>query len=73
MENENPRIMYAGMWTFRRKPWRFDDGGQNTAIYKTTDGGATWKKIMNGLPQTDMARPGIHIAQSDPNIVYLMT
>ncbi len=73
MENENPRIMYAGMWTFRRKPWRFDDGGKNTAIYKTTDGGATWKKIMNGLPKTDMARPGIHIAQSDPNIVYLMT
>ncbi len=73
MENENPRIMYAGMWTFRRNPWRFDDGGQNTAIYKTTDGGATWEKIMNGLPQTDMARPGIHIAQSDPNIIYLMT
>lgn len=73
MENENPRIMYAGMWTFRRKPWRFDDGGKNTAIYKTTDGGATWKKIMKGLPKTDMARPGIHIAQSDPNIVYLMT
>jgi photosystem II stability/assembly factor-like uncharacterized protein len=73
MENENPRIMYAGMWTYRRKPWRFDDGGQNTAIYKTTDGGATWEKIMNGLPQTDMARPGIHIAQSDPNIIYLMT
>ncbi|MBF12281.1 MAG: hypothetical protein CMC63_08910 [Flavobacteriaceae bacterium] len=73
MENENPRIMYAGMWTFRRKPWRFDDGGKNTAIYKTLDGGATWKKIMNGLPKTDMARPGIHIAQSNPNIIYLMT
>lgn len=73
MENENPRIMYAGMWTFRRRPWRFDDGGKNTAIYKTTDGGANWKKIMNRLPETDMARPGIHIAQSDPDIVYLMT
>ena len=73
IENENPRIMYAGMWTFRRKPWRFDDGGKNTAIYKTTDGGVTWKKIMKGLPKTDMARPGIYIAQSDPNIVYLMT
>ena len=73
MENDNPRIMYAGMWTFRRKPWRFDDGGKKTAIYKTSDGGETWKKIMRGLPTTDMARPGIHIAQSDPNIVYLMT
>ena len=37
------------------------------------DGGQTWKKIMNGLPNKDMARPGVHIAQSEPNIVYLMT
>ena len=65
--------MYAGMWTFRRKPWRFDDGGKNTALYRTMDGGQTWKKIMNGLPNKDMARPGVHIAQSEPNIIYLMT
>ena len=73
METNNPRIMYAGMWTFRRKPWRFDDGGKNTALYRTMDGGQTWKKIMNGLPNKDMARPGVHIAQSEPNIIYLMT
>jgi len=41
METNNPRIMYAGMWTFRRKPWRFDDGGKNTALYRTMDGGQT--------------------------------
>ncbi len=73
MEDNNSRIMYAGMWTFRRKPWRFDDGGKNTALYRTMDGGETWKKIMNGLPDKDMARPGVHIAQSEPNIIYLMT
>lgn len=73
MEMSNPRIMYAGMWTFRRRPWRFDDGGKETAIYRTMDGGETWQKIMNGLPETPMARPGIHIAKSDPNIIYLMT
>lgn len=73
MEKNNPRIMYAGMWTFRRKPWRFDDGGKETAIYRTMDGGETWHKIMNGLPDKPMARPGIHIAQSEPNIIYLMT
>ena len=73
METNNPRVMYAGMWTFRRKPWRFDDGGKNTALYRTMDGGQTWKKIMNGLPNKDMARPGVHIAQSEPNIIYLMT
>jgi len=73
MDLSNPRIMYAGMWTFRRRPWRFDDGGKETAIYRTMDGGATWEKIMKGLPETPMARPGIHIAQSSPNIIYLMT
>ena len=73
MEMSNPRIMYAGMWTFRRKPWRFDDGGKETAIYRTMDGGETWEKIMNGLPNKPMARPGIHIAKSQPNIIYLMT
>ena len=73
MEVNNSRIMYAGMWTFRRKPWRFDDGGKNTALYRTMDGGETWKRIMNGLPNKDMARPGVHIAQSEPNIIYLMT
>ena len=73
MELSNPRIMYAGMWTFRRRPWRFDDGGKETAIYRTMDGGETWKKIMNGLPDKPMARPGIHVAKSQPNIIYLMT
>ncbi len=73
MDMSNPRIMYAGMWTFRRTPWRFDDGGKNTAIYRTMDGGETWEKIMNGLPDKPMARPGIHIARSEPNIIYLMT
>jgi len=73
MEPGNPRIMYAGMWTFRRKPWRFDDGGKETAVYRTMDGGETWQKIMNGLPDKPMARPGIHVAASEPNIIYLMT
>ncbi|MEM6804947.1 MAG: hypothetical protein AAF696_26350 [Bacteroidota bacterium] len=73
MEMSNPNIMYAGMWTFRRRPWRFDDGGKETAIYRTMDGGENWEKIMKGLPNKPMARPGIHIARSEPNIIYLMT
>jgi photosystem II stability/assembly factor-like uncharacterized protein len=75
MEWNNPRIMYAGMWTFRRKPWRFDDSGEKTALYKTTDAGKTWNKIShkNGLPDKPMARIGISIAQSQPNTVYMIT
>lgn len=75
MEWNNPRIMYAGMWTFRRKPWRFDDSGEKTALYKTVDGGKNWSKIShkNGLPDKPMARIGVAIAQSQPAIVYMIT
>ncbi len=73
MENNNPRILYAGMWTFRRRPWRFDDGGKNTALYRSMDGGETWDKIHKGLPDAPMTRIGIAIAQSQPNTVYIIT
>ncbi|MFQ5743334.1 MAG: hypothetical protein ACE5HV_07070 [Acidobacteriota bacterium] len=68
----NPRNVYAGMWTFRRRPWRFDDGGKETALYKSTDGGDSWKKVTT-TPDEPMARIGISVAQSSPNIVYLIT
>ena len=68
----NPRNVYAGMWTFRRKPWRFDDGGKETALHVSRDGGASWKKITT-TPNEPMARIGISVAQSRPNIVYLIT
>lgn len=73
MDLSNPRIMYAGMWTFRRKPWRFDDGGKETAVYRTKDGGETWEKIVKGLPDGPMARIGVAVAQSQPNTVYMIT
>jgi photosystem II stability/assembly factor-like uncharacterized protein len=68
----NPRNVYAGMWTFRRRPWRFDDGGKETALHVSRDGGETWKKIET-LPKEPMARMGIGVAQSRPNVVYLIT
>lgn len=73
MEMNNPRVMYAGMWTFRRRPWRFDDGGKQTALYRSWDGGKTWEKIGKGLPKGPMARIGVAVAQSQPNTVYLIT
>jgi photosystem II stability/assembly factor-like uncharacterized protein len=68
----NPRNVYAGMWTFRRKPWRFDDGGRETALYISRDGGDTWNKVTT-TPDEPMARIGISVAQSRPSIVYLIT
>jgi photosystem II stability/assembly factor-like uncharacterized protein len=72
LDLSNPRNVYAGMWTFRRRPWRFDDGGRETALYVSRDGGESWKKIET-LPDEPMARPGLSVAQSSPNILYLVT
>ncbi|GIV62231.1 MAG: hypothetical protein KatS3mg044_1097 [Rhodothermaceae bacterium] len=74
LEWANPNILYAGMWTFRRRPWRFDDGGKQTALYRSTDGGETWAKVTGkGMPKGPMARIGVAVAQSAPHIVYLIT
>ncbi len=73
IDPQNPRILYAGMYTYRRKPWRFDSGGGQTALYKSIDSGTTWKKLTNGLPKTPMDRIGIAIARSNPMTVYMIT
>ncbi len=73
MDPSNPRILYAGMYTFRRRPWRFDSGGGDTALYRTTDGGQTWTKLTNGLPKGDMDRIGVAVAPSRPETVYMVT
>ncbi len=74
MDQSNPRILYAGMWTHRRRPWRFDDGGKETALYKSLDGGDTWSKLTGrGMPTEPMARIGVSVSQSHPNVVYMVT
>jgi len=74
MEPGNPRTMYAGMYTFRRRPWRFDSGGKETALYKTTDGGDTWQKVTGGgMPTEPMDRIGMDVSTSNPNVVYMIT
>ncbi len=73
MDPSNPQTLYAGMYTFRRRPWRFDSGGGETALYKTTDGGSTWQKLSKGLPASALDRIGIAVSRSSPNIVYMIT
>jgi photosystem II stability/assembly factor-like uncharacterized protein len=73
IDSQNPRILYAGMYTFRRKPWRFDSGGGRTALYRSKDGGDTWEKLTQGLPKTPMDRIGVAVAPSNPSTVYMVT
>ncbi len=62
----NPKIMLAGFWQFRRKPYSFSSGGPGSALYKSADGGETWKKVTNGLPAGDLGRIVIAINPSKP-------
>ncbi|MGI9625499.1 MAG: WD40/YVTN/BNR-like repeat-containing protein, partial [Longimicrobiales bacterium] len=73
LDLSNPRNVYAGMWTHRRQPWRFDGGGRETALYVSRDGGSSWSKVTESLPSEPMARIGVSVAQSSPNIVYMIT
>ena len=70
MDPSNPDVLYASFWEFRRSPWSFNSGGNNSALYKTTDGGKTWNKIHNGFPKGKLGRMAIAIAPSNPSILY---
>ncbi|MFM7327206.1 MAG: WD40/YVTN/BNR-like repeat-containing protein, partial [Bacteroidota bacterium] len=60
----------ASFWEFRRSPWSFNSGGNNSALYTSTDGGKTWNKIHNGFPKGKLGRLAIAIAPSNTNILY---
>ena len=70
MDANNPNIMYASFWEFRRTAWSFSSGGTQSALFKSTDGGKTWNKIHNGFPQGKLGRIAIAIAPSNSNILY---
>jgi photosystem II stability/assembly factor-like uncharacterized protein len=64
-------VLYAGIWQFRRVPWSFTSGGPLDGIFKSTDGGASWRWLRgNGLPSDLMGRIGIAVAPSDPRRIY---
>jgi photosystem II stability/assembly factor-like uncharacterized protein len=70
MDPNNPNVLYASMWQFRRSGWGFQSGGENSALYKSVDAGKTWDKIQNNIPTGDLGRIGIALAPSDSNILY---
>ncbi len=69
MDATNPNILYAGMWSFERKPWTHRSGSEKGGLYKSIDGGRTWNKLTNGLPKL-IGRIGVRAAPSNPEIVY---
>jgi photosystem II stability/assembly factor-like uncharacterized protein len=70
IDPSNPDIIYAAAYQRRRHVWTLIDGGPESAIYKSTDAGATWNKLKSGLPTVDLGRIGLAVSPVDPNVVY---
>ena len=70
IDPKDPSILYVSMWEFRRTAWSFSSGGDNSALYKSTDAGKTWNKIHNGFPDGQLGRLAIAVAPSNANILY---
>jgi len=69
MHPTDPDTLYVSFWQRLRRPWRFDSGGPNSGIFKTTDGGATWTRLVQGLPSGPLGRIGLAISRSNPQVL----
>lgn len=85
MDPESPGTLYAAMYQRRRTVFGFNGSGANSALYRTTDGGANWKKLTNGLPYNtenaptprpdnllETGRIAVEVYRKDPNVVYAL-
>ncbi|MDT5273022.1 MAG: hypothetical protein QOH49_5208 [Acidobacteriota bacterium] len=72
IDPSNPNVVYAAMWKFRRTPWTHTSGDEKGGLFRSIDGGRTWKKLEGGLPKV-LGRIGVAVALSNPSVVYAIT
>ncbi len=70
MDYTNPRVLYASFWDHQRLPWYVRSGGKGSGIWKSNDGGDTWKKLSDGLPKSVMGKIGVAVSRANPKVVY---
>ncbi len=71
MDPSDNKTLYATTWERDRKAWNHVSCGEGTGLYKTTDGGLTWKRLTNGFPTGKyIGRIGLDVSVSNPNVVY---
>ncbi|MFN0151877.1 MAG: VPS10 domain-containing protein [bacterium] len=70
MDPRDPDVLIASAYQRHRRVWTLIDGGPGSGVHKSTDAGATWKKMSTGLPKEEMGRIGLTFSPADPNIVY---
>ena len=76
MDPGNPRRLFAAIWEAERKPWTLVDGGAESGLFRSVDGGDTWSRVAGGLPpaseEAPVGRIGVTIAASEPSRVYAL-
>jgi len=73
MDPNNPRVLYAGFWQAARQPWNLENGGPGSSLYRSTDGGDTWKKLTEGgLPSGIWGRVGVGASSARAGRVFAM-
>jgi len=75
MDPNNPRILYAAFWEVVKHPWEIVSGGSGSSLWKTTDGGESWKKLTGkdnaeGLPDELLGKIGVAVSASRPDRVF---
>jgi len=73
MDPRDPDLLYAAAYQRRRRVWTLVAGGPESAIYKSTDGGDSWRKLEKGIPTGHKGRIGLAISPQDPDVVYATT
>ena len=73
LDPTNPRIVFAGLWQARRRPWELVSGGPGSSLHVSRDGGDTWSRLAgNGLPGGIWGKVGVAVAPSNPRRVYAL-
>ncbi|MDP4821440.1 MAG: glycosyl hydrolase [Saprospiraceae bacterium] len=72
MDPNNPRILFAAMWTAERKPWTFIDGSEEGGVWKSTDGGDSWQNVEGGLPGGLLGRIGVTVSPVNSKRVWVL-
>jgi len=73
MDPNNPHILFAGMWQIEIHTWGRNSGGPGSGLFKSSDGGATWKRLEeHGLPHAPLGRIAVRVAPKDSRRVYAL-
>ncbi len=70
LDPRNPDVIYASSYQRRRRVWTLINGGPESGIHKSTDGGQTWRELKNGIPKVDKGRIGLDISPANPDVIY---